>query len=692
MVEAVPPVFGGGLIVALVAVAQAAGQALGDVDADLAGLTGLHILAVGVQQVHIVQGHRLTHGAQLVAGAVDVADDEGTFGLTEALHDGQARGGLELLVNLGVQGLTGGGGVLDGAQVEAAQVLLRQHPVHGGGRAEGGDAVLADHWQDLLRIKAVKVVDENRSLTQPLTVDLAPAGLGPAGVGDGQVQAVGIDPVPVFGGDEVAQGIFIIVCRQLGVAGGAGGEEHQHGVRAAGGILAPLKTAGEEGVLLIEIMPALPGAVHQDLMLHTGALCRGGIHSVRHIAVGGAEDGLDLARLEAVGEVLFQELIGGGDGHRAQLVQAQHAEPVLVVPLQHQHHPVAPADAQGLEVVGGSCGFLLHVLEGEPPLGHVLGNVEHGHLVGLLGAQGVDDVEGEVELLLTLEGNARQDAALGGGVDEFAVNSRLLVGSPPLGLGDLHGRGLLALTGGGVRQDEGVEGAVLAADGDHAVGGGGIIVDGVTGVQDLGPSADLDLHLAPDDDVALLALMGDQLDVLILGTGAVLHLHVQGQGDAVAEIGGQVVADHVVGLLDAPALALTGQVVAAQLGAPALQQVTHINAEAQGAAIEEGDAQIPGTGLAVHVFLDGQIRPSCHLLDGEAGDLTQLPDTGRHFPYLEIHAGHCLFHRFSLLSVDNEKSSSQRNDSLRRAKNIPAVPLKLHHPHGRYPSSGSSKP
>ena len=53
--------------------------------------------------------------------------------------------------------------------------LLCQHPVHGGGRAEGGDAVLADHGQDLLRIEAVEVVDENRCLAQPLTVDLAPA-------------------------------------------------------------------------------------------------------------------------------------------------------------------------------------------------------------------------------------------------------------------------------------------------------------------------------------------------------------------------------------------------------------------------------------------------------------------------------------------------------------------------------------
>ena len=82
-----------------------------------------------------------------------------------------------------------------------------------------------------------------------------------------------------------------------------------------------------------------------------------------------------------------------------------------------------------------ACVLKYHILEGEPPLGHVLGDVEHRQLVGLLPAQLIDDIEGEIELFLTLEGNAGQDAALGGAVDELAVNSRLLVGSTPLGLG-----------------------------------------------------------------------------------------------------------------------------------------------------------------------------------------------------------------------------------------------------------------
>ena len=146
------------------------------------------------------------------------------------------------------------------------------------------------------------------------------------------------------------------------------------------------------------------------------------------------------------------------------------------------------------------------------------------------------------------------------------------------------------LPGGCVAQDDGIEGAVLTVHGNHAVGDGGVVVNGIAGMQDLGVGADADLHVAPDDDVALLALMGHQLDILVLGFGPVLHLHVKRQCDPVAEVSSQVVADHVVGFLNPLAFALSGQVVGAELGAFAFQQIRHIHPEDQGAAVKEGNA------------------------------------------------------------------------------------------------------
>ena len=68
----VTPGLGGDFLVAFVSVGQAAGQAVSDVDADLAGFTGIHLVALDVQQVHIVQGNRLAHGTQLVVVTVQV--------------------------------------------------------------------------------------------------------------------------------------------------------------------------------------------------------------------------------------------------------------------------------------------------------------------------------------------------------------------------------------------------------------------------------------------------------------------------------------------------------------------------------------------------------------------------------------------------------------------------------------------
>ena len=639
MVEAVPPGLGGDLRAALVGVAQAAGQAVFDVDADFAVLAGAGLFALGGQQVHVVERHRLAHGADLVLAADQVADDQRALALAEALHDLQARGLVELPEDLRVQGLAGDGGVLDGAEVEAAQVVLDEHPVHRGRRAEGGDVIFRKQRQNLLGVEAVEVVDEDGRLAEPLAVELAPEGLGPAGVGDRQVQAVGVDLVPVFRRDEVAQGIFIIVGRQLRIAGGAGGEEHQHRVGAAGGVLGPGEVAAEEGVFLVEVVPALAAAADEDLLPHLGAFRRRQVDLVGGVAVGGAEDGADVRRMEAVAEVLGLELVGGGDGHGAQLVEAQDGEPELVVALEDEHDPVAPFDAQGLEVVGGPGRLLAHIVEGEAALRAVQGDVEHGQLLRLAAGQLVDHVEGEVELLLVLEGDGLDGAAaVLRGEDEVLVDAALGVLLP----GGIGGRGLVGLGLGrraqGVQHD-GVEGTVLAVDGDHAVGRGAVVVNAVALVENLAVLTDLNLHVAPDDEVALLAVVGGQLDVLVLRAGAVAKLHVEGQGDAVLEAGGQVVAGHVVGFLDLLAVAGPRQRVGAELGAVALDQVGDVDAEAQGAAVEKGDVQLPLAALTEAVFLLGDAGAAGHFSGGQAGDLPQLADTARHLANLVFESG-----------------------------------------------------
>ena len=375
-----------------------------------------------------------------------------------------------------------------------------------------------------------------------------------------------------------------------------------------------------------------------------GALGGSFIHRVGHTAVSSAQDCRYIACLKAVGKVLLQQLIGGGNSNGTQLMQAQNGKPELIVALEHQHHPVAPLDAQSLEIVCGSGRFLFHIPEGEPPLGAILAQVEHCQLLRLAAAQSIHHIKGEVKLLLVPEGDFLQSALIDRGENKVAVDPLFLVGHH---LGVRHcgySSRLLPLTGSGVAQNDGIECAILAVHSDHAVGRGRIVVDAVSGMEHFRLLTDLDAHMAANDDVTFLSLVGDQLNILILRTRAVADLHIQWQGNTVAEACGQVKAHHMVCLLNPLSLTLAGQCIGAQLGAAAFQQVGHIHAEAESAAVQERNAQIAVARLALLILFHAQIRALSHLLHAQARDLTQLTDSAGHLLDLIRHSGHFLFH------------------------------------------------
>ena len=117
--------------------------------------------------------------------------------------------------------------------------------------------VFCEHGKYIGGVKAVEIVNECCRLAQPLAVQLAPHCFSPAGVGDGQMQTVGVNIVPVFCGVEVTERVFVIVRGDLRIAGRAGGEEHQHKVVAAGCICLALKMSAEQLVFVVKAAPAL---------------------------------------------------------------------------------------------------------------------------------------------------------------------------------------------------------------------------------------------------------------------------------------------------------------------------------------------------------------------------------------------------------------------------------------------------
>ena len=301
-----------------------------------------------------------------------------------------------------------------------AEVLEYHEAVDGGRGAEGGDAVFLYLAHDLLGGELLVVVDEHGGPGEPLAVELAPHGLAPSRVGHGEVDAVGGQVVPEDARGEVAEGVEVVVGHHLGLSAGAAGEVDEHRVLVGVDVLGA-DEAGCLGPLLPPVVESLghglallAEGVDGHEHLHRGAVGHGGEYLAGDVLVVGADDGLDAGPLVAVYDVVLGEHVGGGYGHGAQLVEGEHAEPPLVVPLEDEHHLVAMAYAEALEVGGGAVGLVFQLREGGSHLLAPLAGPEEGELVGVLLCPRVHHVVGEVEVLGYLEVQVSLVVLLGG--------------------------------------------------------------------------------------------------------------------------------------------------------------------------------------------------------------------------------------------------------------------------------------
>lgn len=132
--------------------------------------------------------------------------------------------------------------------------------------------------------------------------------------------------------------------------------------------------------------------------------------SAAQSAVAGADNGLDLSGFEAVFVVVADEQARRGDGDGAELVQREDGQPELVVALEHEHHAVAPRDAERGEIIGRAVGEGGDLSEREVALLLVVGKPEHRALVGTFARERVYDVVAEVEILRRQQLDAGQAA------------------------------------------------------------------------------------------------------------------------------------------------------------------------------------------------------------------------------------------------------------------------------------------
>ena len=109
------------------------------------------------------------------------------------------------------------------------------------------------------------------------------------------------------------------------------------------------------------------------------------------------------AALKRYSKIVLKELIHSKHRHCAELVQAEHSIPELIVPPKHEHDSVALFDAEGLEIIRRLRRSLFDILEAETALLLIGGYVEQGELVGRFIGNGVDDIVGEIEFVGVFE-------------------------------------------------------------------------------------------------------------------------------------------------------------------------------------------------------------------------------------------------------------------------------------------------
>lgn len=212
------------------------------------------------------------------------------------------------------------------------------------------------------------VVYEDIRSCYPLSVEFAPYGFSPTGVGNGEVQAVFGQIVPEAAGNDVSQRIGEVMGYHLRLSGGSAGEVHQGDVVVGVRVLRLYKRSGGFDTFVEVLESFRHFGTYTDEMLHRRRIGHGGGDMVGNDRFAGADYHFDVGGIATVNDVLLRQQVRGGDNYGTELVQRNNAVPELETALQYQHHHVAMTDAEALEIRGGHVGIAFHVGEAELPV------------------------------------------------------------------------------------------------------------------------------------------------------------------------------------------------------------------------------------------------------------------------------------------------------------------------------------
>ncbi len=292
---------------------------------------------------------RPPHGARFALHAGERSDAEHRLGLAVAFVDRLSGSFFPCPDHLGVKGFAGAAAVAQVGEIERVEVGQDQHPVDGRGAAERRDPVFLHQRQDFGGMEpAPDIVDKDARADDPLAEEFPPRALPPAGIGDRQVKVVRVQVVPQPPGDDVPEGVGVVVQHHLRLAGGPRGEEDQHRVRCSGPVHAgEVHQFVRAGCRVVELDgvtdPSVPNAVDHEPDRERGALFPDLLDLTRMFGHG--DDHLDIGRLNAVLQVLWGQHRRCGTVHGAEFDEGDDEDPPLGCPGEHQHDPVALLDA-----------------------------------------------------------------------------------------------------------------------------------------------------------------------------------------------------------------------------------------------------------------------------------------------------------------------------------------------------------
>ena len=205
--------------------------------------------------------------------------------------------------------------------------------------------------------------------------------------------------MPEHARGNVAQGIKKIVGNHLGFAARTAGEVHQHGVFVVVNLTGAHKGSGFLYARLPAMKPLWHVGADADEGLHRGTIGHCTLNLCKNIIFAHTNNGLNTGAIVAINNVVRGEHVGGRNGHSTNFAQGQHRNPPFVFTFKDEHHHVATANAQLLEVGCRAVALLFQLGKAENAFSAFVANPYQGGFFGCFGGPSIHHIVSKVKVI-----------------------------------------------------------------------------------------------------------------------------------------------------------------------------------------------------------------------------------------------------------------------------------------------------